>query len=265
MKFSIIVPVYNVAPYLDECLGSLAAQSFRDWEAICVDDGSTDASGGILDGWAERDSRFRVFHKKNGGVSSARNFALEKAEGEYLWFVDGDDAIAPNALATIDGAIKRFDNPDIVQFKFQEFETAAVFEQAKVPPAAYDLRRKRELRQAYRSHAGWLLGSTGVFRREIFGGERFAGFANGEDSLWGRRAFYRARRLVFLDAALYGYRQRVEGANKVWTEKRWREFCKVSWIMTREGLLVGGIRLAVLVDWLKSLKYAMAYRKRIVK
>ena len=91
-KFSIIIPVYNVAPYLRECLDSVLAQTFTDWEAICVDDGSTDGSGTILDEYVARDGRFRVIHQKNAGVSAARNVGIRKATGEYLTFLDGDDA-----------------------------------------------------------------------------------------------------------------------------------------------------------------------------
>lgn len=96
--FSIIIPVYNVAPYLRECLDSVLTQTFTDWEAICVDDGSTDDSGEILDEYAARDQRFRVFHQRNAGVSVARNKALDEARGEWIWFVDSDDRIKPYAM-----------------------------------------------------------------------------------------------------------------------------------------------------------------------
>ena len=96
MKLSVIVPVYNVAPYLRECLDSLIAQTFRDWEAVCVDDGSTDASGGILDEYAGKDARIVVVHQQNRGVSAARNRAIEMARGEWLGFLDADDSIAPD-------------------------------------------------------------------------------------------------------------------------------------------------------------------------
>lgn len=90
-KFSIIIPVYNVAPYLRECLDSVLVQTYTSWEAICVDDGSTDGSGVILDEYAARDARFRVVHKVNEGVSAARNYALDIAKGDYVQFVDADD------------------------------------------------------------------------------------------------------------------------------------------------------------------------------
>ena len=97
-SFSIIIPVYNVAPYLRECLDSILSQTFTDWETICVDDGSTDGSGAILDEFADRDSRFRIIHKSNAGVSAARNVALDVASGEWVSFVDADDVLTPNYL-----------------------------------------------------------------------------------------------------------------------------------------------------------------------
>jgi len=99
VKFSIIIPIYNVAPYLRECLDSVLAQTYTDWEAICVDDGSTDGSGQMLDEYAARDSRFIVRHKSNNGVSSARNDALENVRGEWIVFLDGDDILLPGALS----------------------------------------------------------------------------------------------------------------------------------------------------------------------
>lgn len=111
--FSIIIPVYNVAPYLRECLDSVLAQTFADWEAICVDDGSTDVSGVILDEYAARDLRFKVMHQNNSGVGVARNKALSVVSGKWLLFVDGDDVIFDGALSRLskmlDGELGRFD------------------------------------------------------------------------------------------------------------------------------------------------------------
>ena len=95
---SIVVPVYNIEQYLHECLDSLAAQTWKDVEIILVDDGSKDKSGDICDVYAKKDRRFRVVHKENGGVSSARNAGILAASGEYLVFVDGDDFIHPKML-----------------------------------------------------------------------------------------------------------------------------------------------------------------------
>ena len=95
---SVIVPVYNVEDYLEQCLESVISQTFGNIEIICVDDGSTDRSGEILEKFAEADSRIIVIHKKNGGLSSARNAALSRVKGKYICFVDSDDWLESNAV-----------------------------------------------------------------------------------------------------------------------------------------------------------------------
>lgn len=117
---SIIVPVYNVEKYIERCLDSIIAQTFTDWECILVDDGSPDASGRICDEYASKDSRFGVIHKKNGGVSSARNAGLDAARGEWIGFVDPDDWIESETFRTaIETAEK--ENADIVQWDYKPF------------------------------------------------------------------------------------------------------------------------------------------------
>ncbi len=98
VRLSIIVPVYNAEEYLDRCLDSIYEQSFTSYEVILVDDGSTDSSPMICDRYSSTDPRFRTVHKENGGVSSARNAGINLAKGEYLMFVDSDDALLPDAL-----------------------------------------------------------------------------------------------------------------------------------------------------------------------
>ncbi len=97
-KVSVIVPVYNVEKYLHCCVDSILAQSFTDLELLLIDDGSKDKSASICDEYASKDSRVRVFHKENGGSSSARNIGLDNAHGEWIMFVDGDDWIDSNML-----------------------------------------------------------------------------------------------------------------------------------------------------------------------
>ena len=96
---SIIVPVYKVEPWLDRCVASVLAQTFREFELLLVDDGSPDRCGEMCEDWAKRDARIRVFHKPNGGLSDARNFALERLQGEFVVFADSDDWLEPGCLA----------------------------------------------------------------------------------------------------------------------------------------------------------------------
>lgn len=95
-KISVIVPVYKVEPYLDRCVSSIVNQTYKNLEIILVDDGSPDRCGAMCDAWAARDSRIRVIHKENGGLSDARNAGMAVATGELLGFVDSDDWIAPD-------------------------------------------------------------------------------------------------------------------------------------------------------------------------
>ena len=104
-RLSIVVPVYNTDTYLAECFDSLLAQDFADWEAVCVNDGSTDGSAEILAAYAARDPRFRIVNKANGGLSSARNAGIEAATAPYVCFLDSDDLFEPNACGQIVGIL----------------------------------------------------------------------------------------------------------------------------------------------------------------
>ena len=95
---SVIIPVYNVEKFLRECLDSVLAQSFSDFEVLLVDDGSTDGSGAICDEYVERDPRVRVFHRENRGQAAARNFAVFQTEADWIAFVDSDDIVHPQYL-----------------------------------------------------------------------------------------------------------------------------------------------------------------------
>lgn len=98
IKISIITPVYNVEKYLTQCIESIIKQTFVNWELLLIDDGSKDQSGKICDKYATMDNRIKVFHKENGGVSSARNMGLDKAVGTWVTFIDSDDCIEPGFL-----------------------------------------------------------------------------------------------------------------------------------------------------------------------
>lgn len=114
---SIIIPVYNVEQYIEESLNSLLAQSFTNFEAILVDDGSTDNSGDICDRYAKKDKRFKVIHKSNGGVSSARNVALEICKGKYITMLDPDDSIATDSYDNI-YYMEQHPDIDILQYPY---------------------------------------------------------------------------------------------------------------------------------------------------
>lgn len=116
---SVIVPVYNTEQYLPRCIDSILSQSFTDFELLLVDDGSTDGCGKICDSYAEKDSRIRVFHKENDGVSSARNLGLDNAKGEWICFVDSDDELMPNGIRMMAEGIS--DEVDLVMAGYNKY------------------------------------------------------------------------------------------------------------------------------------------------
>ena len=121
-KISVIIPVYNVEKYINECIDSVLSQTFSDLELILIDDGSKDSSGEILDNYKEQDSRITVIHKENAGVSAARNDGIQASSGQYLYIMDSDDYLEPDALETLYGIAVETD-ADIVMgdhFTFTE-------------------------------------------------------------------------------------------------------------------------------------------------
>lgn len=118
---SIIVPVYNIETYLKRCVESILNQTYEHMEVLLIDDGSTDDSGHICDEFAKKDVRVRVFHKENGGSSSARNLGIRQAKGDYLGFVDSDDYIEPDMYAKMVEAITQYDC-NIVQISRDEID-----------------------------------------------------------------------------------------------------------------------------------------------
>ena len=205
--FSIIVPVYNVAPYLRACLDSVLAQTFGDWECLCVDDGSTDGSGEILDVYARGDSRFRVFHQTNKGVSAARNFALDRMRGEWFWCVDGDDAIRSDALAWLHDVVACYSQLDSIAFypsigkQFSEVKWLPLPLVNEVCPTeqvtSFSLSAHRQ--------AAW---ST-VMRRSP---HRFEPYVIGEDALFQVTAYFMNRQRLALSERFYFYRERPQSA-----------------------------------------------------
>ena len=150
MKISIIIPVYNTEQYLDACLDSILLQSFADYEVLLIDDGSSDGSGRVCDTYALEDSRIRVFHKENGGVSSARNLGLDNASGEWVYFVDSDDQILPGGLQTLVDCIS--DDIDIVLAGFEQYDEDGRIIYGIQDRTVITLEKKESLSTLYENH-----------------------------------------------------------------------------------------------------------------
>ena len=202
-KISIIVPVYNVEPYLKKCLNSLLAQTYRDLEIILVDDGSPDICGQICDDYASRDSRIRVIHKTNGGLSDARNAGLEIATGDYIGFVDSDDWIEPDMFEyLLDGLLKTNSNISICNVINSEDRRAVI---KKTPYKVYSREEALyELLSDRMENYAW----NKLYARSLWNDVRYPKGRNFEDVLTIYKTFMRADKIVQLPDAKYNYRIR---------------------------------------------------------
>ncbi len=209
---SLVVPVYNVAPYLERCLASLAAQDPDGVEIVLVDDGSTDDSPAILARYAAQHPQMHVIRQPNGGLSAARNTGMDHAGGEYLAFVDSDDWIEPGYYRRLLD-LARAKNLDLAHgnamYHFEgRREDHPIYRDAlptEVMPGREVLRRR--LAERTLLHMVWMH----LYRRDFIArlGLRFAPRVIHEDVLWTTRAFLEARRVAYDPTPGYFYRQRI--------------------------------------------------------
>ena len=208
MRFSIIIPVYNVADYLEECLESVLSQTFTDFEAICINDGSTDRSQEILDAFADLDSRFIVVSKANGGLSSARNAGLSIARGDIVMFLDSDDVLEPRALAVVNDSFSRHE-PDILTFGasvFPEDEAEKHLAECLSPrDAVYDKFSFELLTKENSRPYVW----RSAFKRDFLIGNQLSfdqTISFGEDQVFYFEAYPKSHKTVLSSEKLYRYR-----------------------------------------------------------
>ena len=206
-KISIIIPVYNVQKYLPCCLDSVQNQTFQEFEAILVDDGSTDESGSICDRYAKMDPHFSVLHKDNGGQSSARNMGLDHCRGEYVCFLDSDDYLEPDYLEYLYNEINK-SNYDFVSCTANFVNEKNEF----IRRNNYETERKEIAGDIFDAYfhsnliedAAW----NKIYRRELFSGLRFAEGIIFEDSLFIIPLLKKCKRILFTCKFLYNYRIR---------------------------------------------------------
>ncbi len=208
---SVIVPVYNVENYIGECIDSILAQTMSSFELILVDDGSKDASGRICDEYAELDSRIRVIHKENGGLSSARNRGLDEAKGDYICFVDSDDAVSADYLEKLYAAIKR-DNTDIVVCDIDAPKLSTADMSVNSPISMPVLEAKRWLYdQTSREYVLMVVAWNKMYAKKLLDGIRYPEGRLHEDEFMICRLLSRAKTVSFVPDKLYVYRDNTSG------------------------------------------------------
>ena len=178
---SVIVPVYNLIDYLPRCVSSLCAQTYRNLEIILVDDGSTDGTGQLCDELSASDERISVYHKENGGSSSARNYGLDRANGDYIGFVDGDDYVDADMYAKLYDGITRFEVKAAQIGRDEIDERGNRLPDICVPPRTETLIGSREFLKELLMHRGDCSFCTKLFRKEVLKKRRFPIGALNED------------------------------------------------------------------------------------
>ena len=215
---SLIVPVYNTAPYLRACLESVLAQTYAALEILVTDDGSTDGSGAICDEYALRDGRIRVFHTENRGLSAARNYALDRATGELIAFLDSDDLMEPDALEKLEAVMRAYEADiavcGILSFWKDRSYTSATNDE--VPTVFEGDALSEQAASMDRLHLGaW----NKLYRAALFCGVRFPEGKTYEDVATIYRVVGKARRAVLLDVPLVRYRKRAGSISAARSEK----------------------------------------------
>jgi len=215
MKYSIIIPVFNVERYLSETIQSVLSQSFSNIEVILVNDGSIDNSGKICEDFACLDDRVKVIHKSNGGVSSARNLGIKEAKGDYIFFVDGDDMLDEDAIANIDAKLKSSSvKYDIILANYREIKNGLVISQRN--KYHYD---EKLLEQSSRDDIlYYLFGTLNRFNHAVWAHAYRTEFVKqnqlffdesltiNEDGDWCIKAFLKAKNVTAINRSTYIYR-----------------------------------------------------------
>lgn len=212
MIFSVVIPVHNVGRLITDCLNSVlsaAAAAEGQVECICVDDGSTDESGAVLDDFAARSPAVKVIHQANAGVAAARNCGLRQASGDWLLFVDADDMVRDTLFVDLEQAISRFPAADLFSFGVLRFQENSQPEWSQVESAGWrDAEIATRLSNILGERSFWQF----AYRRREHGQSRYQALQVGEDIVFGVEALVRSQGCMITDRQEYGYRLRTDSA-----------------------------------------------------
>lgn len=258
-KISIIVPIYKVEQFLCRCVDSILNQTYRNLEIFLVDDGSPDKCGLICDDYAEKDSRIKVIHKLNGGLSDARNVALDLVSGEFVMFVDSDDWIEPNACEDLMELLNQFD-ADIVSFGMVEIyqsgqKKCKFANYPRIITPSYGIQCMISFNEFVGNFA-W----NKIYKTALFSGIRYPKGMLYEDQGTTYKVFNKAKKIYLCDKVLYYYWQRndsitgnwflpvaIKARIKLWLERL--EFLKEHYpelVQFQTAQLLGDIRIGLI-------------------
>lgn len=256
---SIILPCYNVAPYLDECLESVVRQTWEALEIICVNDGSTDNTLAMLYGWAEKDARIRVIDQENGGVSAARNTGMEAAQGEYIGFVDPDDYVDASMYDRLLAEARRH-NAEVTACGYTSFSDGdgTVLEEGAHSPAC-GMEEKAQA-STFHNDAVWkkmdVVIWNKLYKRDFLKSLGFGfdpSFRGGEDDVFWLMVLPHSSRLAVIPDQLYFYRRKRAGSlSNIWERDGWLYSLNMDCLeyVTAYWKKIGWLEFAVKEGWL---------------
>lgn len=268
---SVIVPIYNTEKYLIECVESLRKQTYSNIEIILVDDGSTDASIEICDEFAEKDSRVRVFHKKNEGVAVARNFGIQQSNGQYVVIVDSDDVAVDRMIEVLYTQIKENDADIAVGNYYIYDETDGNFYYYIIDDDyCVEVLSSQELidRQAGAwqwNSSAFIVTVAKLYKRDLFEDVSFTHGRRFDDEASTHRLFLRSKKTVFINDNLYLYRRRSGSIMRTDFDLSWvRDLVEV-FSKKISDLVLAGLDVSVMrirfVNLLKDYKQSLEYHQ----
>ena len=212
-KVSVIIPVYNVSEYLDECVESVVNQDYENLEIILVDDGSKDNSGDMCEEWKKKDDRIVVFHKENGGLSSARNYGMDRCNGKYIMFLDSDDFVEHNIVSVLYNLIKENDVLMSGCSMKKIIDGKKEIQSVEMESGKYNF--EEYLEQMYKpgtTHMGpfgvLVTAWAKMYDRKLFDDIRYPEGKINEDNFIIHKLVYKAKTVAWVNEELYLYRIR---------------------------------------------------------
>ena len=268
---SVIVPIYNTEKYLVECVESIRKQTYSNIEIILVDDGSTDASIEICDGFAEKDSRVRVFHKKNEGVAVARNFGIQQSNGQYVVIVDSDDVAVDKMIEVLYTQIKEND-ADIAVGNYYIYDESDGNFYYYITEADYCVEVLSPQELIDRQAGAWKWNSTAfmlttfkLYKKVLFDDVSFTHGRRFDDEASTHRLFLRSKKTVFVNDNVYLYRRRSGSIMRSEFDLSWvRDLVEV-FSKKISDLVLAGLDISVMrirfVNLLKDYKQTLEYHQ----
>lgn len=214
---SIIIPIYNIYPFIKTCLQSVCMQSYHYLEIILVDDGSTDGSAIACDQWSFTDNRIKVYHKKNGGLSDARNYGLSKATGSYIIYLDGDDWIATNAVEKLVHTAQEYHADFIQASYYYAYENYLLV--YNEPTNIIEYNKENALKELISNGRIKNFAWGSLIKRELALQVPFIKGRYFEDSFWKYQIMELSNKFVYVATPLFYYRQRSESISGNFTIK----------------------------------------------